>query len=526
MKPYMTAQKKTDYPDWYLSYARQMGHEWPDYAKTDKQLGLYKRLSSLYTAVKVISTIGAPVKLQVKKRRGEEKENISNHPMEELIGNPNPVTSGYAFMRSTITYLTMGRAFWWLNATAPTAAPSEIWLIPSNKIGPVGDGRLGISHYLYDPGDGKMLKIDPSEIIMLGEDDLLSPLKPFSAIETIASVADGDLFMQDWNAKLFKGNARLPGVMAFADMIQNEQWDDIKEQITDSADKRNILMLRGVGSGQVNWIQGNTSPKELEFSKGRQENRNEIWNTFAQGLVSMLSESATEANARSGKATLIDLVVYPMLQYIGSELTSRLLPRYGDGLICEPEDIRVTDRVLELQEIARFSETHTVDEVRQRYWKDDAIADAEIGGLLVAKAQAAGGAQAAPAPMFEQPVDETLPTETANPMTDIEAQQEQAAQKAQVKDPRPAMLELDKYERKAIKNLGKPFEFECYNVPPKTAESIKADLTLCANSMAVKTVFDKARDELYVDVPEQPAPKMTEAAAVLDGLRLALMSKA
>jgi phage portal protein BeeE len=491
MKPYVQAQKKTDYPDWYLAYARSMGYEWPDYSKLDKQLGLYKKLSSLYTAVKVIATIGAPVKQQVKRKQGEEKIAIPNHPLELLLDLPNPINSGYAFMRNTLRYLAMGRAYWWLNATSPTSPPSEVWLIPSNKIGPIADGNLGIKHYLYDPGDGRLLTIPPDEIIMLGEDDLLSPLKPFSAIETISQVAEGDLFMQRWNSQLFKGNARLPGVMAFADMIQNDQWDTIKEDITEAADKRNILMLRGVGQGQVNWIQGGTSPKELEFSKGRIENRNEIWNTFAQGLVSMLSENATEANARSGKATLIDLVVYPLLQYIGSELTSRILPRYGTGLIVEPEDIRVTDRVLELQEIAEYSKTHTVDEVREKYWKDKPIEDKEIGVLLVEVAQK--GAQAV---AEEEQAGDGLPTETAKPTTDVEAQQKQAAQKAVVKDPRPAMLELDKYERKAIKNLGKAFDFECYNVPRLMAEAIKADLPFCANAQAVKTIFDRARDEL------------------------------
>jgi phage portal protein BeeE len=502
MKPYMQALKKTDYPDWYLAYARSMGYEWPDYSKLDKQLGLYKRLSSLYTAVKVIATIGAPVKQQVKRRQGEEKIDIPNHALELLLDLPNPVNSGYAFMRNTLRYLAMGRAYWWLNATSPTAPPSEIWLIPSNKIGPVADGNMGIKHFLYDPGDGRLLQIPPENVIMLGEDDLLSPLKPFSAIETIANIAEGDLQMQKYNTQLFKGNGRLPGVMAFADMIQEDPWNDIKEQVRRDAAENNMLLLRGVGQGQLKWEQSSSTPRDMEFIEGRIANRNEIWNTFAQGLVSMLSENATEANARSGKATLIDLVVYPLLQYIGSELTGRLLPRYEAGLVCEPEDIRVTDRVLELQEIAEYSKTHTVDEVRERYWKDKPIEDKEIGVLLVEVAQK--GAQAV---AEEEKAGEGLPTETAKPTTDAEAQQKQAAQKADVKDPRPAMLELDKWERKAVKSIGTPFEWICYNVPNRMAEEIREELPKCANETAIKTIFDRARDELYVDMePEVTTP--------------------
>lgn len=491
MKPYMKAEVK--YPDWYKQYASGLESEYPDYTKMDKQYGLYKRLSSLYTALDVVSKIGAPVKHRVKQRSGEELKDIPNHAWETLLDNPNPVNSGYAFFKNTIRYMMLGRAFWWMNATSDTQPPSEIWIIPSNRIAPVADGRMGIKGYLYDPGQGKPILLPPEQIIMFGEGDLLSPLMPFSPVETIAQVAEGDLQMQRWNTQLFRGNARLPGVMTFADMIQDESWNDIQKKIMEGADKRNMLLLRGVGQGGVNWIQGNNAPKDLEFQSGRKENRNEIWNTFAQGLVSMLSENATEANARTGKATLIDLVVYPMLQYIDSEVTAKVLPRYGQNLVVEPDDIRITDRVLELQEIGEYSKTHTVDEVRKKYWNDNAIGDSEIGALLVARAQTAQEqpqtVQAQPEP--EQP--KQLPAEASNPMTDINMAQEQTTTKA--------IIELDKWEKKSQK-AGKIVTWHTVELSTEMVKAITDG----------KMTFEEARKQIKPD----------DAVAVLEGIRLAI----
>jgi hypothetical protein len=51
-------------------------------------------------------------------------------------------------------------------------------------------------------------------------------------------------------------------------------------------------------------------------------------------------------------------------------------------LVGEFDDIRVTDKQLELAEIAAFGQTHTVDEVRAKYYGDVPLGD-DRGNLLV-----------------------------------------------------------------------------------------------------------------------------------------------
>jgi hypothetical protein len=107
-----------------------------------------------------------------------------------------------------------------------------------------------------------------------------------------------------------------------------------------------------------------------------------------------------------------------------------------------------------------------------------------------------------------------LPADTSNAQTDITAQEEQVAQKAEYKDPRPTILELDKWERKAVKNIGKEFDFDCYNTPLELVKSIKADLVGCANPAAVKSVFDNAREGL------SPMVTTIDTVTLLRGIEL------
>jgi hypothetical protein len=194
-------------------------------------------------------------------------------------------------------------------------------------------------------------------------------------------------------------------------------------------------------------------------------NRDEIYSLIAPGLSSILSVNATEANAKTGKSTLIDFKVYPMLKKIGDVVTTKIMPMYNDGLLCEPEDIRVTDRVMLMREMEVYSKTHTVDEVREKYWQDKPLQD--FGSVLVNIAQT----QAKPKPdivssrpIINQPIEKQVE----------ENKPDEPEEK--VKDIRPAMLEIDKWERKSNK-LGKLAEFEAYNIPGEIVDSINNGTT-------------------------------------------------
>ena len=433
--------------------------------------------------------------------------------------NPNPMQAGKSFLRHFFAdYLLYNKAYIWMNIVAGSIV--EMWNIPSSNITPHTSGTLGIDYFIYDPGDGKTLRIDQKEIIYFKDYDPLNMITPDSSLTSIATTAQNDLAMQAWSKNTYGGNGRLPGVMTFADMIPDPLWDQIGEDINEASTKQNILRLRGTGTGAVNWIQTSSPPKDMEFYTGRDKNRDEIWNRIAPGLVSMLSESATEANARTGKATLIDFVVYPILGMFYETLTTQALqPYYGTDLKIEPDDIRVTDRVLELQEKQEHSKVLTVDEYRKE-WGDKPIGDKELGKMLVSRAQSYAAPSEAPPVQPQDKQVGTLPADTANAQTDIQSQQQQVTAKA--KDPRPAMLEIEKWERMAKKSVKKSQDFECYNIPRKIELSIKADLPNCANPAAVVTLFDNARDAITAEMGIVESPN---ADLTIEAIRAALNYK-
>jgi HK97 family phage portal protein len=373
------------YPPFALQQAQAEQWSLPPMTMAQAQAELYQRLSWVQIAVGIIARSAATAGSQVRKLNGEDAEQVVNHPFELLLQHPNPLMSRFRLLEATFAYRKLtGNAYWWLNKPSQFAPPAEIWLIPSQQITPVPDGNLYLAGYDYDSGTGQPMRLPVDAICHFRTFNPLSEFVGLSAIEALATVAVGDMAMQRWNTQYFdKNNAKLPGALTFAQMIPDPQWEKIQAEFKRQygGTERNLLMLRGTGDNAVNWVTMAANQKDMEFLAGRQASKEEIFQVLGVP-PGMMDKNATEANAIAAKAVFSELTLWPELVSVAETITNAILPAYGDNLVLAFDDPRKTDRALELQEQAEYSRTHTIDEVRAKYYEDEPIGD-ERGNLLI-----------------------------------------------------------------------------------------------------------------------------------------------
>lgn len=477
--------KLPQYEDWQLATAGAEKYNLPDPSIYGNQADLYRKLSWVLLAVDLTAAAGSLTPFEVKRIvSGKEPKDIPNHPFEILLSHPNELDSRFEFLYATIAMWKLtGNAYWWLNRTSIDVPPDEMWFIPSQMIQPVPDEHMYLKGYLYNPGNGMSILLEPHEIIHFKRFNPFSRFVGLSAIESIALVAQGDLGMQDWNTRLFKeNNARLPGIITFEQMIADNNWQKIKDDTREAARKRDLLMLRGVGQGGVNWLQNAVSQKDMEFLKGREFNQKEIMTTIAPGSYSMLSENSTMANSVVGRASFNELTVYPMHVMMAEKITNEILPAYtGRPLVGIFEDIRITDKAQKLAEDVQFALSHTLEEVREEIYGDGPLGD-ERDNLLIAQIKAdSGGIQKVTPPQFTQPAEnETQPDETTE-QPETEPNEEEVNIKA----------DLARWKRKALKKIGQAVPFESEVIPDYISEQIASALPACKSEADVRAVFDK-----------------------------------
>ena len=460
------------------------------------QAELYQRLSWVHSAVNVVSSSCATTRFAVKKLKGEEEEEIQNHPFELLLRKPNPLMSRFEFIQSTVGYhMLTGNAYWWLNRPNPNAPPIEMWVIPSNKIRPVPDERLYLRGYMYDPGDGQEIPLDLHEVAHFKRFHPLNPFVGLSPIEAIAVIAVSDMESQKWNAKLYgENNARLPGILAFKDPIVDSEWDRLMAEVDENAKKRNIMMMRGVGEGGIDWIQATLSKQDMEFLAGRKFTKEEIYGIYAPGLASMLDVNATEANAKTGRATFSEYGLWPLMVSIAEKVTNDVLPAYGPDLIGEFDDIRYTDRALELQEIETAAKVMTIDELRNKFYQLDELDDdrgemlvAQIGAAPVSVGDSEGEESPIPAPDIFKP-------------REPEASSEEEGE--EVAEDQAAKGEMGKWRRFCLGRVksGKGMRpFESQHIPLELKAEVMGMLAEAKTVGDVNAIFDAAEGEHFAD---------------------------
>lgn len=380
------AQKADDVQaDWLRVMADTEQYNIPDRTLPQAQSELYNRLSWVQMAISTVAQDVALTAFDVSSLDGEKTIQITNHPFELRLRHPNPSMSRFEFLEATASYFRLtGNAFWWLNKTSETAEPDEIWVIPTHMVKPIPDGRLFIRGYVYE-NDGTEIILEPHEVVHFKRFNPTNPFWGLSPIESLAVVATGDIAMQRWNTNYFdKDNAKAPGALAFADAIENDAWEKIKSDINSrhGGVRRQMMLLRNVGKGGVQWINMALSQRDMEFLAGREKNKEEIFGIYAPGLASVLAVNATEANSKAGKATLKEYGVWPACVAIAEKITNDVLPLYGKNIVGGFRDVRIADRGMQLAEQSAAERVQTIDELRQAYYNLTPLADSRGVRLL------------------------------------------------------------------------------------------------------------------------------------------------
>ncbi len=453
----------------------------PDPSLSERQATLFANLSWIQIATAQVAAAVASTPFSVQQRTRGGLSAIEDHPFEMLLERPNDMQDQSEFLQSTAAWrIVTGNCYWWMNRTSAESPPDELWIIPANKCQPVPDGNMGVKGYLFDNGSGVPVALEEWEIVHFKVFNPLNKYVGLSPVQSLAIDATGDLGAQRYNANAFAdGSIKADGFLAFADYIEEGRWtrlqEDQKEQHGGTKNKR-MAMLRGVGAGGVQWISTVMSRSDMQYLEQRRFTMEEAYALIAPGLASVLAINATEANSTAGKDTFLSMAVYPQTFALGKKITQKVLPAYGDGLVGEFEDVRRVDTQIELLEQAEYSKSHTLREIRKRFYQDGPLGD---------------------------PRDKLLPAEIGSGMTDARAPEDKPPPAPpQIAPPAPdalaqAQKRLDKerWQRKVVKGLAAgrlpgDVVFDPDYLSDEEAMTLRAALKRAQTTVEVAAVFE------------------------------------
>ncbi|MEO8611695.1 MAG: phage portal protein [Chloroflexota bacterium] len=505
--------------------ARHNSFLWPNLAEAGAQARVYQQSPWVYIAINRIAEAVALVPLRVMRLQGERKIEVERHPLEVLLDAPNPYLSRFELFEQTAGILELtGNAYWFLAGDA-TGVPAEIWPLRPDRISIVPDPAHYVKGYIYEI-DGLRIPLDPSEVVHFKRWHPSNDYYGLSALEAARLSITSDQAMAEWNRNTFgKDNGVPAGIVNIKDFVSDSDFDRIKREWRQSygGPQRKTAFLRG---GGIEWQNIGLSHNELDFLRGRQAHRDEILNTF--GIpVGLVSENATEANAKVAERMFIERTLWPKLTRLSQKITQDLLPFWPGSHIAEFEDIRPTDVQARMDEIRTSYPVLSINEIRARYYQLPAVVwgDLPVGknsgdGQTSSNPNTASVATGSEANALSAASNANAASESATSKsfgeyggsTAIGDDDDNLAANGQAPDlsgnskleTGDYISELTRWERFTIKRWGRaggrPFEVRA--LPEDMAMTVSVGLLAAQNLSEARGVFAAARTEVAQTLPQ------------------------
>jgi HK97 family phage portal protein len=266
--------------------------------------------------------------LSVYTKAADHIEEVTDHPLLDLLAQVNPVHNAFDLWELTTLYQEVhGAAYWQLDA-GPLGTPQQIWILPSQNVTArrdPGSPRL-VDYYLYRTGTSER-RFSPEQIIHFRYPDPRDPytggLSPLRACYEQASLVSE--FAAFKRAK-FDNHAVPDAIVSPDEVIGEEERDRLETQW-------NQRFRRG-GSGRVVVAESALRVQLLAHSMGdlaaladMNATKEDVANAF-HIPISFLTSQTNLANLQAAEHQHMAKAVTPRLQRRDEKLNEQLVPLY------------------------------------------------------------------------------------------------------------------------------------------------------------------------------------------------------
>jgi HK97 family phage portal protein len=310
-----------------------------------------------FAAVNAIASEVANIDLRLYRVTGDKHEEITDHPLLDLLDGVNEQMTGIEFKYTMMAHLELTGNFFCLlegvnNDTTPPRA-----LYPLNP----GSVRVKInkstfpyklSHYEYTI-DGTMYSFKPYEVLHVKYPDPNDPFVGIGVPQTIPTWIDNDNYAMEYNRKFFQNGASI-GLYIQTETNVEGNLDRIKTSFrNEQAGVQNAHKIPVLPKGAKLEHTGVTH-KDMDFATLTDATRDRILAGFrvSKTILGTAESDTNRATAETADYVFSKRTIKPKMLLVNSYLNEYLVGRYGDDLYLTFIDPTPEDKQFRTQEMA------------------------------------------------------------------------------------------------------------------------------------------------------------------------------
>lgn len=341
--------------------AIRMNRDYKTYAKEG-----YKNSDTLYKCISYIIRNGAAIPPKLYTDQTCQKE-IEQHPLLDLLRNPNPEQSGVAYREAALGYkLLAGNSFQYaIRPPHKKGAPVELWTLRPDRMQLLIVPQKGVVGYQHE--DMKE-PIDPSNIghtKYWNPDDDNELGMGMSPVESASLNIDMQIAGKKWNLGLLQNGARPPGIWRIPALMGPNERKKLEDKLNEKFAGARNAGKSPLFDGGLDWKGTGLAPAQMDYLDSLKYNGGSIANIFniAPQLVGDNS-SSTYDNMKQAKVWSYTEGIFPELDDLYALWNVWLLPMYPDlkgaFLYYDKESVEVIQEIIQAQKDAQAERANTL----------------------------------------------------------------------------------------------------------------------------------------------------------------------
>jgi len=311
-------------------------------------------------------------RLRYMKAEGIEKEEITEHPVIDLLNNPNMMSTRFILWYDTMVRLELKGECGWYLVPGIGGVPSEIMVLPVRKSAvfkALPDPKTMLKGYSYVDGNIRQT-FKPEEIIFYRYPSPASPYTGMSPLLAQTYPYDIELYLMQQQRAMFKNKAT-PGMVFTTDQrLTTAQVEamasHVKSQFGKASKTGNPMFVH---SGMKYDHAAGVTNKEMDIVNIAEFTRDKIITAYdlSPGHVGLVKD-VNRANMEVLQETFIRECLKPKTMLIEEYLEKHLLPMYDDNLTAgfDLPDIEEKEFIVKERESNLKSGYTTINEERMR----------------------------------------------------------------------------------------------------------------------------------------------------------------
>lgn len=262
-----------------------------------------------------------------------DRERVTDHPLAEILAQPNPYTTPYRFMESIVSDMAI-----YDNAIVVKVRlegqPRALVRVDPTRVAPVGDNPFTAEAYeLRGPRDRVTVPAD--QVIHLRGYSAVDERWGCSPLEALAGILMEDHQARLYRQQLWRNGARVSGYLERPS--EAPEWsDEGKERFRAQWQAQYAGDGGRVGGTPIledgmKYVPAGTSPKDAQWAESRKLTREEVTAAYHIPLTLVgILDNATYSNISEQHKMMYQDTLAPWLTMIQQDLALQLLPDFPD----------------------------------------------------------------------------------------------------------------------------------------------------------------------------------------------------